>query len=437
MEKKKVDVGEALSYMFRGENFLKLFCGVVILGIPIVLYLFVLGSIMFMQNIDGLKLIGVSVLQILMVVCLFILNGYISLYMHDRALDKNAKFRDWSEATWDALLAQIKLNYGLKIIFTILNIAFFIPIFILVFIPVLGWILGFGLCIAVVVVDIRVFFTIMPFFAKDLKFSSLFKWREAFSFCKGVHYGAGAILMFLAMIVSLIIFPILYFFLILYVTHSPHTNNSIYIIMLIMPILMPFFYLYIRLFCANIFGQFSYNAIELEQSLRERPIRLSKEINKDTIAVTVCSVIFAISTIYGATSLVPKLMEIKEPTNNVQHLRNNIGTNSNSSLKIKKAIVNYEMAAATYMAEYEKSNIRDLTTNNCANIGKYFHIEQQNGCDFKTTDGVYWQFNNDGSATISDSVFNPQTSIKVGVCSNGSINCESEYPDVHEFTRGR
>ena len=68
---------------------------------------------------------------------------------------------------------------------------------------------------------------------------------------------------------------------------------------------------------------------------------------------------------------------------------------------------------------------------------KYFNIEQQNGCDFTTTDGVYWQFNYDGSATISDSAVNPKESIKVGVCYDGSVNCESEYPEVKEYLMRR
>ena len=425
MEKKKVSAGEALSFVFRGENFLKFILGTVICGLPMTLFYLAVASFQQSQNFNLGKLIGLGGLYILVLFCSLILSGYILLYMHDRALDKNAKLRDWSDSIGDAILAQIKSGFGFALIGIFFWIVLLIPTFLLGLIPILGAILDIIIFIVAFILILRLFFTINPFFAKDLKFTSLFKWGEAFAFAKDVHYGIGALLL-----------PILLFFVgvgivflinVIGIMISDLANIPVMYLSPINYIVSFVIQIYLTFYFASIFGQFSYNAIE--QNMRRSPETLPKEINKDKIAIVVCIIVLIglllIPIALGALAAVAIPSLIKQQGAAV------------SRTKIMKGISDYEMVATAYMAEYEKTNIRDLTTNNCANIGTYFKIKQQNGCDFTTYDGAYWQFNYDGSATVSDSAVNPATSVKVGVCYDGTLNCESEYPDAYELKSGR
>ena len=108
--------------------------------------------------------------------------------------------------------------------------------------------------------------------------------------------------------------------------------------------------------------------------------------------------------------------------------------------KVRNAIYDYQNAAELYMKEKGKKNVSGLTADNCENIGKYFKnmkIKHKDGCNITTDNGAYWQFNKDGSAKISNSKRNSIFNVEVGVCDDGTVNCNSKYPYVSGYIYSR
>ncbi len=108
--------------------------------------------------------------------------------------------------------------------------------------------------------------------------------------------------------------------------------------------------------------------------------------------------------------------------------------------KVRNGIYDYQNAAELYMKEKEGKSVKGLTANNCENIGKYFKnmkIKCQEGCNITTENGTYWQFNKDGSAKISNSKKNPIFQVDVGVCDDGTVNCDNKYPYVSGYIHSR
>ncbi len=112
-----------------------------------------------------------------------------------------------------------------------------------------------------------------------------------------------------------------------------------------------------------------------------------------------------------------------------------------SKVRIKKSIANYEDVAAVYMIEEsdrQKRDVKDLKDfagPNCENVEKYFNINTMySPCSFTTYDGVFWQVNpNDGSVIVADRYDSPRYIINMGVCENGQINCDAQFPQVREI----
>ena len=85
-------------------------------------------------------------------------------------------------------------------------------------------------------------------------------------------------------------------------------------------------------------------------------------------------------------------------------------------VKLKKAISTYESVVEVYMAEEEATDFSGVvgTAANtaCTTLQNYFKMTEQtgttNGCMFATADGVVWNINNAGYATILDSAKAPR-----------------------------
>ena len=106
--------------------------------------------------------------------------------------------------------------------------------------------------------------------------------------------------------------------------------------------------------------------------------------------------------------------------------------------KIEKSVSQFADMANVYMAESEETSLRNMLGTNCSNISNYFKVKSQDGCNFVNSDGTYWQINeSDGSFTVSDRKDNPTYTIKMGVCDDGTINCQSQYPQAYNLTYNR
>ena len=155
--------------------------------------------------------------------------------------------------------------------------------------------------------------------------------------------------------------------------------------------------LYFCCYMASVFGQFTYNAIE--QNMRVKPETLSKDIHKDKTAIICSLIIYVVITLMGVTFALTMPSINKRQNNNL------------SSIKMKKAAATYEDIAAVYMEENGVNDLSNMMGANCQNANDYFYIEKQNpqnGCEFITADGTYWNFNSyDGSVTVNDDINNP------------------------------
>ena len=72
---------------------------------------------------------------------------------------------------------------------------------------------------------------------------------------------------------------------------------------------------------------------------------------------------------------------------------NRMTVNQNRA-KLKKALATYDSAVRLIVSENRIKNKQRLddyiSANNCQNIYRYFKAVESNGCQFKTTDGVWW-----------------------------------------------
>ena len=107
--------------------------------------------------------------------------------------------------------------------------------------------------------------------------------------------------------------------------------------------------------------------------------------------------------------------------------------NSTAQYKIKKAIVDYEKLTAQYMEENNKSSFANALTPNCDNANKYFRIMNQDGCNFETTDGAYWEFNpKTGNASVTDNISRPMHGVLLWT-KDGTINDSKVRPNQEEL----
>ena len=107
-EKKKVDAKEALTYMFKNGNASKFLGGAFIWALVSSLYFYVTMNINNAQNLDVAKIIGFLGLMIITTIVGVVVPGFIHLYQHDRALDKNAVMRDYSGNLLNSFLISVK-----------------------------------------------------------------------------------------------------------------------------------------------------------------------------------------------------------------------------------------------------------------------------------------------------------------------------------------
>ena len=254
---KEVDVKEALTYMFKNGNAPKFWGGAVIYGLMAV----IIFAIMIHKpaNLDIIKWVGLYILFMTIQITLMIIWGYTELCQHDRALSADTTMRDFSGNLLDALFVSSKNSLALFIYYFFIFICVAILIFITFILLKLNIILGamFGLISIIISIAVGVymliyFFNIIPYYSTNLKFVSWFKKKEAFQFCKDVHYGARAIFTSIGLLLLLSLsFPSVLM-----------VSKGSEIILLISTFLMYVGIFYLNLLKANIFGQFAYNAVE-------------------------------------------------------------------------------------------------------------------------------------------------------------------------------
>ena len=415
--KKKVDIKEALTYMFKDGNASKFLGGAFIWALVITINFCATMNIMQAQNISLQKIIGFLGLTVINIIVGVVIPGFVFLYQHDRALNKNAHMRDWSGNLLNSFLNLVKVSVALILYYII--IAILLVICGIVFgalsaiNPILGAIIGVLLFIAGIglwIFSIVLTFHLVPLFTRDLKFSSLFKWGEAFEFCSGVHYGAGSILLAILMFIIIILFFVLGIGVTSLFLPTPLASG-------ITIFLGYFLWFYSFCYMASVFGQFTYNAIE--KNMRVKPETLPKEIHKDKGAIVFALIVYVI------IMLISSIATLAMPSINKKQ------SDTLSTVKMKKNAADYEMVVSSYMEQYEVNDLSNMMSENCKNANVYFYVTKQNGCEFITQDGTYWKFNSyDGSAVVKDDIYNPKYSINMGLCSDGTINCPEEYPQA-------
>ena len=429
MERKTVDITEALTFVFRKDNILKVLMSLLYF-IPIALIIPLAVSISGGGKTSILSGLGIFLLIILYIPCMVLFSGYIPLYQHDRALDKNAVLRNPFTCALDSFFAYLKSKSCSYIVGHILGILLFVAILLSSLFLILGpvgavitGLLSILFTIIFIVFAFICFFKLIPNFSKDLNFVSYLNIVEAFKLTKGVRYGFGAIGIYI-LIFSILI--LLLFISVGIVAVFMAFNVSPVIPAFILGIINILGWVYMCFYGANMFGQYTYNAIEQNRGIA--PETLPKEINKDTTGIIIAAVVLVLSIII---SLVLNIASA-----GLQSLTSRY-ENAAAITKVKKSVRDYETFAAVYMAQNDVKNLSRATYNNCAELEKYFKIYEGNGCNFTTYDHTYWQFNYDGSAKISDKKDGATVSVKVGVCYDGTINCESEYPEVNNFLNSR
>lgn len=429
-----VDLKEAIGAIGQDGSILKLL-GVFIWAVPVILLMFasyLYAKINLFEN-PG-QLAGFLLLSTVVSFAYWILTGYYSLYAHDRALDKNAKLRDWSTCVPDALMVGIKKAFGMWLLsLSMGGIVFLCAIVSAVLgmlIPVIGVIFIAIIAILCLYLWLLLYFKIYPFFLIDFRISAWVQWKKAWQLSKDVHYGKlNIILAVLFDIAVAIPFIIATFIAAGFIggasafinpTHlvSDFTMFVIFVVMLILYFTAGFI---ITVFWKNIFGQFTYNAIK--QNRRISPEKLSKIINKDKLPIVIAAIVLMLLNLLSTLSNFSR-------TSQMQKL-----TDRQATLKMKMAISQYENMAQIYMAENGTTSVQNMYGSNCVNAPMYFKIaEQYKPCNFTTADGNFWQLNpQTGGAIISDSPSKPKISLKVGVCYGGQVNCEYEYPEAYKF----
>ena len=286
----KLNLGEAFGSLFQKGWFAKSLGAWCCLLIPIVVT--ILTIIMFWLGagtknvifyILGIVFILLTVISY--VISSFAIFGYYYLYSHDRALDKNAQYRDWSKETIaEALITGAKTSiFGLiQLPFRwIVNIAVSIPFAIIALPLVIGGssasepianLLNIISSIAANLVYILglsfVFTKVAAHYVKDLTVGSIFDWGSAFRRAKGVK---GVVLVpFIPYLYSFVMGILLLMLFIgsaaLVGTLSISQPDLSIIIMVILCVVLVIFLISIVIsqvaLQANLLGQYAYNVIE-------------------------------------------------------------------------------------------------------------------------------------------------------------------------------
>ena len=435
---KVIDLKEAFTHMFNG-NWVNKFLIVMVLIIPAIVYQISAPNLSSLVKNNIWSAIGMVVavlaMFVIIMLCGIILQGYFTLYAHDRALDKNAQLRDLMECLPDAFFAGVKSIILGIVIFLAVGLASIIPYLLssvlTSIIPPLGILLMLATALVSFCFIIFLSYKIYPSFIKDLNLSSIFKMKKAFKFCKEVHFGklnlAVVIIATVGIAITCYVTILLMGFILGGLGYFLKASGFFMTVAGIMGGVLGFVgQWYVGLLWANVFGQFAYNAIE--QNMMTNPETLPKEINTDKVATTVAAV--ALFLIYAIFIIVPALV--------IPSLFNK-QADAAINVKMKKAINDYEKMTSVYMIEHYSANVKDMMGNNCEHAESYLKIDKKYGdCKFKTIDGIYWEFDGKtGNATISDNPVRPKKTFKVGVCYDGTPNCQKEYQETYDFVRSR
>ena len=418
---RKLDFKEAFSFLFQKGWFVT-FCQVVgLMLLPVLLGL--ISIILFIMANMWTILLGIisTILTIITTFAVYYyLIGYFLTYSHDRAYNKNAIYRD---ITFNSF-KEFFIN-GIKfIVMGIVQIPFTVLILPVLFIVL--FVTNGDKGAAEVVKDMFMALVfgipltkIFAYFIKDMDVVSLFKWGEAFRYTKGVKgafWVAFLPFLFMYSTVFVVCFVIGFILGIFFGTVPESVDTAVgYIVSIPVSIIGSIIY-------CNLLGQYTYNAIAKNENAEPETLPKSDNSSNSGMVLLVAVIIVALTLmILGvvAALTIPSLV--------------NRQSKLASNTKMKKAIVNYESAAAVYMAENGTNNVYGLAKDNCRNIKNYLRAEKVEGCNITTIDGTYWQFYQNGSAKISDDRYAPKITITVGVCKDGTINCESEYPDVKDL----
>lgn len=427
-----INIGEAFDAIFQKESWLKVLGVIALILLPIALVVltsFLFGLFAELKNpVFGITGIVIAIITVVSIIfSSLVLYGYFLLYAHDRALRKDALYRVWSGDTIkESVIAGLK-SYVMGIVqvpFVILAIPLLIATYLIM--PnddLLNFVCDFFFAVVVGVPIAKIF----AYFMKDMNPVSLFKWGEAFRFTKGVKgvfwvpvvpfvftWAVSAAITFILMGLSQVFIGV---------------YNYRLISGIVALIDIPFAIIGAILYC-NLLGQYTYNAIKRNENID--PETVPNTISKDgtaVVVVTVAAVYILIILAIAAALVIPSLI--------------NRQSDLAATVKMKKAIANYEDVAAVYLIENTpkgaknaeaKPSLKGLTGKNCENLNNYFKVISQQGCSFTTADGVYWEFDPEkGSAIILDSGYNARYAVQVGQCKDGTINCADEYPDVSKI----
>ena len=442
-----LDLGAAISSIFQ-KNWWKKFLS--ILGIYILPIVVMILSIVLMLLGVASKNPLILAFSLLIGICLFLISmlgsllvnlfitGYFMLYSHDIAHDKNAIYRPiFKKDTFkNALIAGAKnIIAGFVISPFVLALFISLAVVLITFLAfkmeVLGILLTFCLFFAGFFLIAIPITKIMSYFIKDMDLMSLFRWGRAFKYTKGVKDALLVVILpILVGIAGVILFAIVIAVIAMVLYACLHlsgfTNEKVIseIIRIFSNVIGGFSGLVLSVFYYNLLGQYTNAAIKQNENNESEVI--SKEIKNDNgviIVIIAVIIMFSLLPVLGivAALTIPSLV--------------NRQSDLASLVKMKKAVSQYEIVTELYMAENDKKNLRSFAGQDCENLGNYFKIYKTDGnCSFETADEIYWQFDpSNGSAVVSDKKQNPKYTIRMGVCSDGSINCPQEYPDVEKI----
>ena len=291
MESKNIDLQEACGCAFQKDwkiRFLGLLLFFIYISILPLIFTTVPNKAILSKAIIVFGIIGIVNYLILIFI-----QGYFTLYAHDRALNKDAKLREWSECIFDAFIVGLKTMIGFSInsfLIMIISFVFSLVFFVLNFIPVLGQILSFILVIVLFCISINFMCKLYVNYLKDLKLISWFQWKKALNLNKEMKFGKLKIFLAIltcigVLIINLIISGIISIPLIL-------IKNAIVVIAisLIITAVSTFFFWFMNMLWANIFGQYTYNAIS--KKINSNPENLPNIINQDKTVTLIIALIF-------------------------------------------------------------------------------------------------------------------------------------------------
>lgn len=306
---KQINVKEALKFACQKNWTKKLGSILLLYAIPTILYMEITSYYINSEIVNPTFFIISSIIFLLYALSSITVYGYFSLSAHDRALDKNAELRNILTCIPEAFSTGIKNTVlGATITLTLLAV-FIIPflislIFFAINVPIIGGLLIIISIVAIITLSILMYFKIWPYFIKDLSYKSIFQWKEAFAFCKNMHFGKmNLFIIFLCAYAVNMIVAI--------------TSGLLYIISEVIILLggsYAFEYVVINpvsgiliiiaqwfggLFMASAFGQYTYNAIE--EKMNVQPETLPKEINNNKIATIIIAIFMTIMAVFGIT----------------------------------------------------------------------------------------------------------------------------------------